>query len=74
MKLCYEMDEKHDMIRSAVREFAENEIKPVAGELEEKEEFSVQLTHEMGKVGLFGMVVQEQYEHRKGVKSTLDSC
>jgi len=61
MTLCYQMDEKHEMIRSAVREFAESEIKPVAGELEEKEEFSVPLTHEMGDIGLFGMVVPEKY-------------
>jgi alkylation response protein AidB-like acyl-CoA dehydrogenase len=61
MTLCYQMDEKHEMIRSSVREFAESEIKPVAGELEEKEEFSVQLTHAMGDIGLFGMVVPEKY-------------
>lgn len=61
MRLCYQLDEKHEMIRSSVREFAEIEIKPVAGELEEKEEFSVPLTHAMGKIGLFGMVVPEKY-------------
>jgi alkylation response protein AidB-like acyl-CoA dehydrogenase len=61
MRLCYELDEKHEMIRSSVREFAEMEIKPVAGDLEEKEEFSVPLTHSMGKIGLFGMVVPEIY-------------
>jgi alkylation response protein AidB-like acyl-CoA dehydrogenase len=41
MKLCYQMDDKFEMIRMAVREFAESEIKPVAGELEDREEFSV---------------------------------
>jgi alkylation response protein AidB-like acyl-CoA dehydrogenase len=61
MRLCYELDEKHEMIRSSVREFAEIEIRPVAGELEENEEFSVSLTHAMGKIGLFGMVVPEEY-------------
>jgi alkylation response protein AidB-like acyl-CoA dehydrogenase len=61
MRLCYELDEKHEMIRSSVREFAETEIKPVAGDLEEKEEFSVPLTHAMGEIGLFGMVVPEKY-------------
>ncbi len=61
MELCYQLDEKHEMIRSSVREFAETEIKPVASELEEKEEFSVPLTHAMGKIGLFGMVVPEDY-------------
>jgi short/branched chain acyl-CoA dehydrogenase len=61
MILCYQLDEKHEMIRSSVREFAEMEIKPVAGELEEKEEFSVPLTRAMGEIGLFGMVVPEKY-------------
>jgi len=61
MTLCYQMDEKYEMIRMAVREFAESEIKPVAGELDEKEEFSVSLTQQMGDIGLFGMVVPEEY-------------
>jgi alkylation response protein AidB-like acyl-CoA dehydrogenase len=61
MTLCYQMDEKHEMIRSSVREFAESEIRPVAGELEEKEEFSVELTQKMGDIGLLGMVVPEEY-------------
>ncbi len=61
MTLCYQMDEKYEMIRLAVREFAESEIKPVAGELDEKEEFSVSLTQQMGDIGLFGMVVPEEY-------------
>lgn len=61
MALCYQLDEKHDMIRMAAREFAESEIKPVAGELDEKEEFSVPLTLKMGAVGLFGMFVPEEY-------------
>jgi len=55
------MDEQFEMIRQAVREFAESEIKPVAGELDEKEEFSVSLTQKMGDIGLFGMVVPEEY-------------
>lgn len=55
------MDEKHEMIRMAAREFAESEIKPVAGELDEKEEFSVTLTRKMGEIGLFGMFVSEEY-------------
>jgi len=61
MTLCYQMDEKHEMIRSSVREFAESEIRPVAGELEEKEEFSVELTQKMGDIGRLGMVVPEEY-------------
>jgi short/branched chain acyl-CoA dehydrogenase len=54
------MDKKQEMIRMAAREFAESEIKPVAGDLEEKEEFSVSLTQKMGEMGFFGMVVPEE--------------
>lgn len=61
MSLCYEMSKKHEMIRMAVREFAESEVKPVAAELDENEEFSVLLTQQMGDIGLFGMVVPEEY-------------
>ena len=61
MTLCYQLDDKFEMIRMAVREFAESEIKPVAGKLDEKEEFSVSLTQKMGDIGLFGMVVSEEY-------------
>jgi len=61
MTLCYQLDEKYEMIRMAAREFAESEIKPVARELDEKEEFSVSLTQKMGDIGLFGMVVPEEY-------------
>jgi short/branched chain acyl-CoA dehydrogenase len=61
MTLCYQLDDKFEMVRMAVREFAESEIKPVAGDLDEKEEFSVPLTQKMGDIGLFGMVVSEEY-------------
>jgi len=53
--------EEHQLIRASVREFAEREIKPRAQELDEKAEFSVELTAKMGEIGLFGMVVQEKY-------------
>jgi len=49
------------MIRKEVRRFAEKEITPVAIELDEKEEFSVELTRKMGDIGLFGMFVSEEY-------------
>jgi alkylation response protein AidB-like acyl-CoA dehydrogenase len=50
------------MIRKEVRKFAQKEIAPIAGELDEKEEFSLELTRKMGEIGLFGMFVSEEYE------------
>ena len=37
------------------------EVAPVAGELDEKEEFSVELTRKMGEIGLFGMFVADEF-------------
>ncbi len=54
-------NEEHNLIRKTVRDFAERNIKPVAQELDEKEEFSIELTKGMGEIGLFGMVVDEKY-------------
>ena len=55
------LNEEHHIIRKAVRDFAEREIKPKAAELDEKEEFSPELTIKMGEMGLFGMYMPEKY-------------
>jgi len=55
------LKEEHNLIRESVRDFAEREIKPVAKELDAKEQFSVELTKKMGELGLFGMVVSQDY-------------
>jgi len=59
--LSYDLTEEQKILRSSVREFAENEIAPKARELDEKEQFSVELTKKMGELGLFGMFVAEEY-------------
>ena len=53
--------EEHELLRKAIRDFAEKEIKPVAAELDEKEEVSIELTEKMGEMGLFGVVAPEKY-------------
>ena len=59
--LNYELTEEQKILRKSVREFAEKEIAPVALELDENETFSVELTKKMAELGLFGMVVSEEY-------------
>jgi len=56
-----ELTEEQNLIRETVRDFAEREIKPVAKELDEKAEFSHDLTNKMGELGLFGMYLPEKY-------------
>ena len=57
----FDLTEEQNLIRQAVREFAENEIAPVAQELDEKEEFSPELTRKMAEMGLLGCFVPERY-------------
>ena len=57
----FELTEEQNLIRETVRDFAEREIKPVAHDLDEKAEFSYDLTRKMGELGLFGMFLPEQY-------------
>jgi short-chain 2-methylacyl-CoA dehydrogenase len=51
----------HEAYRKDVRDFAESEIKPVAAALDEKNEFSVDLTRKMGSFGLFGITIPQKY-------------
>jgi len=58
----FDLTKEQEMIRKEVRKFAQKEIAPIAGELDEKEEFSSELTRKMGEIGLFGMFVSEKYD------------
>jgi len=59
--LDFDLTKEQEMIRKEVRKFAQSEIAPVAADLDEKEEFSAELTKKMGEIGLFGMFVSEKY-------------
>ncbi|MBW3630301.1 MAG: acyl-CoA dehydrogenase [Gemmatimonadetes bacterium] len=53
-------DENHYLIRDLVRDFARNEIAPVAGELDQKSEFPWANVKKMGELGLFGIPWAEE--------------
>lgn len=57
----FDLTEEQNLTRQAVRDFAENEIAPIAHELDEKEEFSADLTRRMAELGLLGCFVPEKY-------------
>jgi short-chain 2-methylacyl-CoA dehydrogenase len=57
----FELTDEQNLIRETVREFAEREIRPVAKELDEKAQFSRDLTKKIGELGLFGMNLPEKY-------------
>ncbi len=53
--------QEHEDFRQKVRRFAQEQIHPIAAELDQKEQFSVELTRAMGKLGLFGINIPEEY-------------
>ncbi len=57
----FDLTPEQDMLRNMVRDFAENEIAPKNEELDEKEEFSYDLTQKMAELGLFGITVSPEY-------------
>ena len=53
--------DEHKMLRDMVREFANNEVKPLAQELDEKGEFPHESVKKMAKLGLMGIPWEEKY-------------
>lgn len=57
----FSLSENQKMIAQTVRDFAEKHIKPKMMEWDESQEFPVQVFKEMGKLGLMGVLVPEEY-------------
>ena len=57
----FSLSMEQEILRNSVRDFAEKDIKPVARDLDEKEEFSYDTMRKMAELGLFGMFVSEKY-------------
>ncbi len=56
-----ELTEEHTMIRDAARDFAQNEIAPIAAHFDETGEFPMNTVRKMGALGLMGIEVPEEY-------------
>ena len=55
------LSEEHEMLRQAAREFAQNEIIPIAAEHDDSGEFPLETIRKMGKLGFMGIEVPEEY-------------
>ena len=53
--------EEHIMLRDMVREFAQNEVKPLAQKLDETGEFPHESVKKMAELGLMGIPWEEKY-------------
>ena len=57
----FELIEEQQMVRNSIREFAQNEIAPLAREYDEAEKFPRQQLDGLAELGLLGMIIPEQY-------------
>ena len=49
------------LVRKMVREFAENEVKPIASEIDEEERFPMETVEKMAKLGMMGIYFPKEY-------------
>ncbi|HET9544105.1 MAG TPA: acyl-CoA dehydrogenase family protein, partial [Gaiellaceae bacterium] len=62
MSLSYDLSDEHELIRTTVREFAEQRIAPVAEELDREHRFPYDIVSELAELGLMGIPIPEEYE------------
>ena len=57
----FHLSKEHLLVRKMYREFAENEVKPLAEELDEEERFPMETVEKMAKLGMMGIYFPKQY-------------
>ncbi|ODQ03379.1 MULTISPECIES: acyl-CoA dehydrogenase family protein [Enterobacterales] len=57
----FQLTEEQVLIRDMVREFVENEIKPIAGAIDKEHRFPSESVAPMAELGLFGFNIDEAY-------------
>ena len=57
----FHLSKEHEMIRKMYREFAENEVKPLAEEIDETERFPMETIEKAAKLGMMGIYFPKKY-------------
>ena len=57
----FTLSKEHEMARQLFRDFAENEVKPLAQEVDEEERFPRETVEKMAKYGFLGIPVPKEY-------------
>lgn len=62
----FSLTKREELFLQMIRDFAINEVKPLAAEIDEQERFPVETVAKMGKIGLMGIPVPVQYGGQGG--------
>ncbi len=57
----FKFTEEQQMLRDMVRDFAINELKPIARQIDENEKIPPEIIRKLGELGLLGAAIPEQY-------------
>ncbi len=57
----FELTAEQKLFQKVIREFCEKELKPIAAKIDQEEYFPFDLYKKMGKMGLMGMTVPQEY-------------
>ncbi|MDD2576753.1 MAG: acyl-CoA dehydrogenase [Bacteroidales bacterium] len=57
----FNISKQEELFLQMIREFTENEIKPIAAEIDEQERFPVETVEKMGKLGIMGIPIPVEY-------------
>ena len=58
----FAFSEREQMLRKTVREFAENEVTPKMGAMEENGKFPMELLQPMAELGIMGVITPPEYD------------
>src|SRR5918996_2576357 len=57
----FELSDEHRLLRETVRDFARQEVAPVAAELDREKRFPYELVAKLGELGLMGIPFPDEY-------------
>ena len=57
----FKLSAEHEMLRKMYREFVENEVRPIAGEIDEEERFPKETIPKLAKLGMLGIPFPKKY-------------
>lgn len=62
----FQLTREQELVRQMVREFAINEVKPIAAEIDETERFPMENVEKMAKLGMMGIPFSKEYGGANG--------
>lgn len=57
----FSLTKEQTLFRQMIRDFAENEVKPLAAEVDDQERFPIETVEKMAEIGIMGIPVPKQY-------------